>query len=367
MKIAIITNTSWNLLNFRLNLMQGLRDDGHDIVAIAPHDDSVEQISALGFEHHHVFMDAGGTNPVNDTKTILDFRRIFKKTKPDVILCFTAKPNIYASLAAHSLKIPVINNISGLGSAFLRDNFVTRILQFLYKRALKKSYLVFFQNRDDYELFMSHKIVTSDMVGFLPGSGVDLEHFCYETLPDVDAPIFTLVARMLRDKGVVEYIDACRILQKKNLNVQFLLAGFTDSDNATAIHLQEINGWEKEGIVSFLGPQSDVRPIISRSSCIVLPSYREGTPKILLEAAAMGRPIITTNVPGCRQTIDDRENGFLCEVKNAQDLAQKMEDFIALSREDQQKMGDASRVKAEREYDVNIVIDRYRDAVAAIG
>lgn len=370
MKIVICLNTAWNLVNFRSGLIRSLVAVGYEVVAVAPKDKYSDGLKALGCRFVPLHMDNGGTNPVKDVLLLWRFLRFFAKERPDVFLGYTVKPNVYGSLAARWLRIPVINNIAGLGAAFIRGGMVMRIVQWLYRMALRRSAQVFFQNGDDRQLFVSGGLVPASKTALLPGSGIDLVHFASTPIPSIGDDCagfrFLLVARMLRDKGVGEYVEAARLLQKRWPQVEFCLLGFLDVKNPAAISRLEMDAWVAEGVVTYLGESDDVRSQIAASSCVVLPSYREGTPRSLLEAAAMGRPIITTDAVGCREVVDDGVNGYLCKVRDAADLAEKMEQMLLLSPEMRSEMGRRGREKVEREFDEQIVIRKYLEAIEVI-
>lgn len=367
MKIIICLNTAWNLVNFRSGLIRALVAAGYEVVAVAPNDKYSDGLKTLGCRFVPLHMDNGGVNPVKDVLLLWRFLRLFARERPDVFLGYTVKPNVYGSLAAHLLQIPVINNIAGLGAAFIRGGMVMRIVRCLYRTALTRSAQVFFQNDDDRQLFVGGGLVRADKTALLPGSGIDLDRFVSTPMPatgnDCASFRFLLVARMLRDKGVGEYVEAARLLRQRWPQVEFCLLGFVDVKNPAAISRAEMDAWVAEGVVTYLGESDDVRCQIAVATCVVLPSYREGTPRSLLEAAAMGRPIITTDAVGCREVVDDGVNGLLCRPKDAADLADKMARMIAMPHSERVAMGLRGRLKVEREFDEKIVIDKYLTAI----
>lgn len=367
-KILISINTSWNIYNFRAGLIRAFLTQGYEVIAASPTDAYSPHLKELGCRHLPLQMDNEGTSPLKDFGFFLRYLRLLRRERPDVFLGFTIKPNIYGSLAARLLQIPVVNNVSGLGTAFIRDSWLTHIVKALYRLALRSSATVFFQNEDDRSLFVDFKLVEPEQTALLPGSGIDLERFCPKQAasPQPAAPCFLLIARLLRDKGVGEFIDAARIVKTRFPEARFQLLGFLDAQNRTAIPKATVDEWVGEGIVEYLGVADDVRPYIAASNCVVLPSYREGTPRTLLEAAAMAKPLIATDVPGCREVVEHGKNGFLCEVRDPANLAQKLFDFIDLSHAERIAMGKASRVKVEREFDENIVIQRYLERIEEI-
>jgi glycosyltransferase involved in cell wall biosynthesis len=305
---------------------------------------------------------------LEDFKTLIEFYKLYKKIKPDIILNFTIKPNIYSTLAGSFFNIKCVNNISGLGTLFINQNLATKIAKFLYKFSQKKAYKVFFQNKDDLNLFVKENLIDRNKCDLLPGSGVDIEKFKPLKIKKKDNIFrFLLIARMLWDKGIGEYIEAARIIKQKYRDVEFLLLGAVGVDNPSAISLKQIKKWENEGIIKYLGVSDNVKLEIAKADCIVLPSfYREGVPRVLLEAAAMEKPIITTNNVGCKEVVDDGLNGFLCEVKNAKDLADKMEKMLNLSEKERIKMGKKGREKIIREFDEKIVIEKYLKVIKEV-
>ena len=368
MKIVICLNTAWNLVNFRAGLIRALVAAGHEVVAVAPDDKYAAGLKALGCRFVPLHMENGGTNPVQDALLTWRFLRLFAHERPDVYLGYTVKPNVYGSLAAHKLGIPVINNIAGLGAVFIKDGWLVRVVRWLYRTALKRSAKVFFQNPDDRALFIDGGMVRSEVTELLPGSGIDLERFAPLPNPDTNNSKFRflLIARMLRDKGVGEYVDAARLLRQRWPQAEFCLLGFVDVQNPAAISRAEMDAWVAEGVVNYLGVSDDVRTQLATADCVVLPSYREGTPRTLLEAAAMACPIITTDAVGCREVVDDGVNGYLCKVRDARDLAEKMEQMLSLSPEHRAEMGLRGRTKMVAEFDEQIVIRKYLAAISEI-
>ena len=370
MKIVICLNTAWNLVNFRAGLIRALVAAGYEVVAVAPDDKYAAGLNSLGCRFVPLHMENGGTNPVQDAMLTLRFARLFARERPDVYLGYTVKPNVYGSLAAHIMGIPVINNIAGLGAVFIKDGWLVRVVRWLYRLALKRSAKVFFQNPDDRALFFDGGMVHAEVAELLPGSGIDLNRFIPALTPavqDVNSKFrFLLIARMLRDKGVGEYVGAARLLRQRWPQAEFCLLGFLDVQNPAAISRAEMDAWVAEGVVNYLGVSDDVRAEIAAADCVVLPSYREGTPRTLLEAAAMARPIITTDAVGCREVVDDGVNGYLCQVRSAEDLAAKMEEMLCLSVSQRTEMGLRGRKKVESEFDEQIVIGKYLDAISSI-
>jgi len=366
MKIIIAVNATWNLVNFRTTLIRALLNKGYDVVAFAPLDDYTERLPALGCGFVPLPMDNQGTHPVHDLLLLSRFFRLLLAERPDVYLGYTVKPNVYGSLAAHALGIPVVNNIAGLGAVFIRGGWLNQLVKGLYRVALARSRKVFFQNDDDRQLFITSRLVPEDVTDLLPGSGIDLAKFSPVPLP-TGAPVrFLLIARMLWDKGVGEFVEAARLLKQRGVDAEFCLLGFLDVQNPAAISRQQMNDWVAEGAVRYLGVSDNVREEIAQANCVVLPSYREGTPRTLLEAAAMARPIVTTDAVGCREVVDDGINGYLCKPKDASDLADKMERIIKMTPTEREVMGSRGRIKVECEFDEQIVINKYLLAIEEV-
>lgn len=366
-KIAIVSNSSWSVFNFRLGLAKALVNNGYQIILIAPSDEYSDRLKQE-FEYYDININNQSTNPIKDIKIIIDFYKLYKEIKPDIVLNFTIKPNIYSTIACHLLAIKTINNITGLGVLFTKQGFLTKIARYLYKYSQNKANKVFFQNKDDFNLLTAKGLVEKDKCDILPGSGVDTKKFIpIKHKKTHDTFRFLLIARMLWDKGISEYVLAAKILQKKYSHVEFQLLGFLNVENPNAISQQQMQAWVDSGIVDYLGQNDDVTKVIATADCVVLPSfYREGTPRTLLESASMAKPIITTDSVGCRDVVDDGVNGYLCRVKSSQDLADKMDMMLNLSHEKRLEMGQKGRQKMIREYDEKIVIDKYLSSVIEV-
>ena len=370
MKILISVNTAWNLVNFRAGLIRALVAQGHEVIAAAPFDNYAPRLAELGCRFVPLPMHNGGTDPGRDAMLLWRFVRLFWRERPDAYLGYTVKPNVYGSLAARWLGIAVINNIAGLGAVFIKDGWLVRLVRWLYRVALARSAKVFFQNGDDRQLFISGGLVRAEVSGLLPGSGIDLTRFVAQPLTALNGGArkfrFLLIARMLWDKGVAEFVEAARLIHARWPQAECCLLGFVDVQNPAAVSAAQMDIWVRQGLVKYLGVSDDVRAEIATADCIVLPSYREGTPRTLLEAAAMGRPIITTDAVGCREVVDDGQNGYLCKLRDASDLADKMQQMLSLPLAQRQQMADYGRRKMEREFDEQIVIQKYLDAIQNI-
>jgi len=363
--IAISANTSWYLYNFRKNTIIALIERGYKVFAIAPVDNYSCKLEELGCEFREVSIDQGGTNPIKDIATFFSFYKIYKQENINITLNFTPKNNIYSTLAAHYNGVKSINNIAGLGILFINESIPSKIARFLYKISQSKASKLFFQNEDDRKIFLDKEIAKNISTDRLPGSGVDLSRFILSPAPDDNKVRFLLIARMLYDKGIQQYIDAARSLKVKyGKRIEFQLLGFLDVNNPSAVSSSEMQAWVEEGVVNYLGTSDNVEQDIAKVDCMVLPSfYREGVPKSLLEAGAMGKPIVTTNNVGCRETVDDGANGYLCALRSSDSLAEKLELIINMTHEKRLEMGIKSRQKIQSEFDEKIVIQKYLDGI----
>jgi glycosyltransferase involved in cell wall biosynthesis len=367
MHIMMTANAAWNIWNFRRPLVEALSEDGHRITVLAPKDDATTELERLNCRVRPLKMSVQGLNPLQDLKLQLRFKRIFRDEEPDIVLSYTIKNNIFGAQAAQSVGIPFLPNVTGLGTAFLTGKLLQTIIEQFYRKSFRALPTVFFQNEDDRDLFINRSMVQADQARLLPGSGIDLVRFAPIETPPVDGPtIFLMISRLLRDKGVFEFVEAARRIKSNHPQARFQLLGPAASKNRSAIDRTTMDSWIGEGLVEYLGTTEDVRPAIEAATCVVLPSYREGAPRALIEAAAMARPVITTDVPGCRAVVDRDISGFLCEVRNAESLAAAIERFMALSPKAQQAMGQAGRAKMDREYNQSIVVDAYREAIVRL-
>jgi glycosyltransferase involved in cell wall biosynthesis len=366
MHILITVNAAWNVLNFRRPIVAAMIADGHRVTVLAPHDDSVATLEGLGCKVLPLEMSVKGLNPLQEVKLIARKRKVFRAERPDTIFRYTIKNNIFGALAARPLGIPFIPNVTGRGTAFLSGGFLQRIAEGLYRHAFRNLGVIFFQNEDDRDLFLERRLVTAQQARLLPGSGIDLTQFAATDYPpESDAPVFLMIARLLRDKGVIEYVEAARKVKAEHPRARFQLLGAVDAANRTAIDAATVKSWQEEGVIEYLGTADDVRPHIAAAHCVVLPSYREGAPRTLIEAAAMARPLIATDVPGCRAVVEDGVTGYLCKVRDGDDLARIVSKFFALPRAERARMGLAGRAKMTVHFDQAIVVQAYRNALAS--
>ncbi len=366
-RIAILLNTSWYIYNFRKNLIIALQKAGYNTIAIAPFDNYSIKLEELGCEYHHLEIDSKSKNPLYDIALLYRMRQVLKKAQPDILLNFTIKPNVYGSLAAQSLGIKCINNVAGMGTLFTDGFFSRTILKTLFRVSQLKVHTVFFQNPDDLRELTQTHIINKNKSHLLPGSGVNLKEFPYTPLSNKKELVFLLIARMIHPKGIIELVNAGKILQQKGYhNFKIQLLGELGVNNPSAISHSEMDQLRKNDFVEYLGKTDNVKAVIQDCSVVVLPSYyREGTPKSLLEALAIGRPIITTNMPGCKETVIDNKNGYICIPKSAEELALRMEEFISLDFNQKLEMGRQSRKIAEQKYDEQIVINAYLNSISS--
>lgn len=366
MRFLIIASYLPSILNFRGKLLEAIVNQGFEVHVACPDfllfPDEVKRLKQFGYVLHEIPMQRTGTNPIADFKTLFNLYRLMKNVQPNYVLAYTIKPVIYGMLAASMAQVPHrFALITGLGYAFQnigKRSFFLKLVQNLYRLGLSCTEKVFFQNPDDRDLFkqlgLVNKYIPTVVVN---GSGVNIQDFIVMDFPKNDKGeikiVFLLIARLLVDKGVREYATAAQILKQKYPNLEFHLVGWID-ENPAAITQEELNTWVEKKIVKYWGKLADVRPAITDCSIYVLPSYREGTPRTVLEAMSMGRAIITTDAPGCRETVVDGVNGYLVEVKSIQSLIDSMEKII-VQPELIQKMGQKSREIALNKYDVNAV------------
>lgn len=359
-RVLIAANSTWNIKNFRMPIIRELVRRGYEIVTVSPDPGGVE-LDGTELPHRCCDMHRSTTNPVRDVAYIAKLLKIFAQERPSLFLSFTIKPNIYGSTVCRLRRVPAIPNVSGLGTTFLGGSTLKRVVTTLYRFSFRSAAKVFFQNRDDRDLFLEGRLIEPDQACIVPGSGVDLERFAPAMLPRTTH--FLMISRLLGDKGVREYVAAARELKKKRPDASFSLIGELDLENPTAIRGSEVEEWAREGVVRYLGSSDDVRPFIGEASAVVLPSYREGLPRTLLEAAAMARPLIATDVPGCREVVREGITGFLCKPRDTASLAQAMERHAAASHEERAAMGARSRAMAEEEYHEGLVVAAYMDAI----
>ena len=360
MKILILTNADIGLYKFRKELLEKLCEE-NKVCVVFPRGEFTEEIKAIGCKYIPFEFNRRGMNPVADLQQMGRYVRLLKKLKPDIVLTYTIKPNVYGGLACQLLKIPYIANVTGLGTSIQNGGLLSFLTISLYKIGLRKASCVFFQNVTNQKLFLDKRIVNGRS-RVIPGSGVNLDNYIYQPYPDdTEGFHFLFVGRVMKDKGIEELLNASREIHQKRNDVITDIVGWSDED-----YSEELKTAEEEGTIKFHGLQSDVKPFYASCHCAVLPSYHEGTANVMLEASSTGRPVITTRVPGCQETFDEGVTGFGCEVKNATSLKNAMEKMLDLPFSEREKKGRAARKKMEREYDRRLVIDAYLEEIKRI-
>lgn len=362
-KILFTSNVSWAMIKFRFNLLKYLIERGHIVYIVAPYDDFVTELEKMGCICINIQLSRKGVNPIEDLKLTYDLYKIYKKISPNIIFNYSIKPIIYGSIAAKLANIPSIAVNIGLGYTFINTNLVTKISHLLYKFSLHFPKQVWFINEDDRNEFVNINFVKRDKTLVLPSEGIDTQYFLPIDVSKMQKVVFLLIARMLWDKGVGEYYEAAKLIKSKYQDVEFQLLGNIDLENPKGIKEEILKKWHDEKVINYLGYSKDVREYISKASCIVLPSYREGKGMTLIEAGCMEKPLIATNVEGCKDIVKDNYNGFLCEVKNKDSLAKAFEKFLNLDEEQKKLMGENSRKFVSENFDVRKVIEIYENSI----
>ena len=359
MKVIFFSNSCWSVKNFRSNLIKDLLKK-YQVIIVAPFDGYQKKLIDLGCKVIDIKIENNKVNILSDFFLIIKvFIILFPLRQNSILLNFTIKPLIFGTFVSRILKIPSICMITGLGTVFMKQNFLKFFVLFLYKIAFKNVFHVFFQNKDDKKIFLKNKIVSNQNYSLLPGSGVDLKKFSHKKYMNRKSSTFLLIARLLKEKGIIEYINVGKLIKKKKLNIKLNLVGSFVKDNKSSINKKIIFDAHKKKEINYLGFFEDVRPQIRKADCMVLPSYREGTPRSLLEGASMGRPIITTDTVGCREVLIDKKNGFFCKIKDYKTLYLSIIKFHKLSFNKKKKMSISSRNLAKFFFDEKKVISAY--------
>ncbi|MDK2584501.1 glycosyltransferase family 4 protein [Romboutsia sedimentorum] len=362
-KILILTNNDIGLYNFRKELPQQLLKTGYDVTIALPYGKQVDKFKEMGCNFIETPMNRRGMNVIQDLKLLIQYRAIIKKIKPNLVITYTIKPNIYGGIACRISKQRVIHTVTGLGSVFIRDLWIKKALIKLNQFAFKEACHIFFLNKENKDFYKNIKIIKDkQQVTVVPGSGVNLKEFQFNEYPNNENIKFTFIARVIKDKGIEEFLESAKNIKDKYSNIEFEVVGSVDEE----IYLTKLKEYEKLKVINYLGHRYDIQEIIKKSSCIVLPSYGEGRGTVLQEGAAVGRPLITCDIYGCRDNVDDGYNGYLCKVADCKSLQNSMERFINLSFEEKKEMGLNSRVKAKKEFDRNIVIKSYINEINKI-
>ena len=352
--ILVLTNNIGGLHSFRKEVMKAMVDEGYKVVISHPDEDErIAYFTGIGCEDVLTEFNRRGMNPVKDLQLLMKFRKLIKKYKPLAVLTYTIKPNVYGGMACRMTGTPQLANVTGLGDAVENGGLLQKLTVFLYKMGIGKAKRVFFQNKYNRQFCIEKGIAKEDPV-LLPGSGVNLNHHILQEYPDDGVLKFLFIARLLKDKGTEEHLEAAKRITEKYPHPEFQILGSCEGNYQT--QLEEL---VSRGIINFLGGTSDVRPFIGNVHCTIMPSYHEGMSNVNLESAANGRPIITTNVPGCQETVDNGVTGILCEPRSAESLIAAIEKFLSLTYEEKKAMGMAARKKVEREFDRQIVVNKY--------
>jgi glycosyltransferase involved in cell wall biosynthesis len=358
MNILVLANFGMGLYNFRKELLEALIKQNNDVYISLPKDEYVPKLTSLGCKYIETKLDRRGTNPIRDLKLLLQYIKMIKEIKPDIVLTYTIKPNVYGGIACRITKTPYITNITGLGTSIENKGLLQKITLMLYKEGLKNASCLFFQNKTNQKFFINHQLANGK-TRLVPGSGVNLNHHNYETYPEEDGNTkFLFIGRMMKDKGINELLEAAKIVKEQYPNTQFDLIGACEED-----YHQQLNELAQFGIVTYHGQQKDVRSFIKESHATILPSYHEGTANVLLESASAGRPVLASRIPGCKETFDVGISGFGFDVKNVESLVETIIEFINLPYEQKKAMGIAGRNKMEKEYDRRIVVNAYLDEI----
>jgi glycosyltransferase involved in cell wall biosynthesis len=364
--VTLSANTSWYLFNFRASTIRALVAAGYRVVCLSPPDDYGPRLGQLGCEWYPLPMDNAGTHPGREMLLVVRFLRHYRRLRPAVAFHFTVKNNVYGTWAARALGVAAVNNVSGLGTAFIRPGLMGAAVRALYRISQPLAHRVYCQNPDDLELLRERRLVPESKLHLVPGSGVDLERFHprLRIARASESPLRMLYAgRMLADKGLHELIDAVGRINARAVRIELSLCGFAGAKNVSAIDEHQLKRWAQHAGVRWLGPSDDMPRVFAQADAVVLPSYREGAPRSLLEAAAMGLPVVATDVPGCRHIVTHGVNGFLCEARSACALQLALERLLAMTDAERLAMGTAGRARAEADFDERLVVKAALDVV----
>jgi glycosyltransferase involved in cell wall biosynthesis len=365
-KIALVANTTWNIYNFRLNVIRKLLDDGHEVIVFAPVDKYISYQEKF-HEIKHIPLKKlrrDSVNPLRDVQLARELSSHYKVHRPDIVVHYTVKPNIYGGLAAHLQGIPSIAVVTGLGYAFIHNGLVKKTTTQLYKWTSRYHSKFIFENSDDRDLFIDQGLISEGKGIAVDGCGVDTDFYINEKNGrSKSETIFTFIGRLLYDKGIREFIEAAHEVKTRNSNAKFWIIGELDKQNPSAILERDLVKWVKDQTIVYHGSSENVRKYLQDSDCLVLPSYREGMSRVIMEAMSMERPVITTDTPGCRQAIDDRKNGYLVPVRDSMKLADAMQRFLDLPEEERKAMGVNGRTKAVAQFDERIIASQISDVI----
>lgn len=357
--VLILANNDVGLYKFRKELIQELVKE-YKVYLSLPYGEYVKDFKEMGCEFINTSVSRRGTNPITDLKLILHYNNVIKEVQPDIVLTYTIKPNIYGGIVCRISRVPYIMNITGLGTAVENKGLLQKITLFLYRLALRKSKCVFFQNEENKQFISERAYINKSRL--IPGSGVNLEYYSLLDYPEDETVNFLFVARVMKEKGIDQYLEAATVIKAKYPKTKFHILGFCEQD-----YEGKLNDLQDKGIIEYHGMQSDVRKFYKQSHCTVHPTYYpEGMSNVLLESSGCGRPIITTDRSGCREVVEDGINGYIVEQQNSKDLINKIEKFLALSYDERKKMGIAGRSKMKKDFNRSIVIDAYLDEMRKV-
>ena len=363
---AIVSNTSWSIYNFRKGLLTKLQLLGTQIIIIAPEDDYSKHFEEMGLIYIPIQLDNYGTNPLKDLLYSLQIFKILLKYRVNFLISYTIKPNIFASFAASLLSIPCLAVITGLGHLFTHRSWKTRIAKSLYKIGLRNVKEVWFLNNEDKRTFLSEGLIKTHQASVLPSEGVDTDYFAKDEKAGRTPQFnFLFAGRLIAEKGIKEFVKAAKMIKQKQTEIQFNVLGFINNNSPHAISKKQMESWHQEGLINFLGATSNIKSYLDCMDCVVLPTYyREGVPRILLEASSMEIPIITTDNVGCREVIDHGVNGYVCQPKNVESLAYWMQKMMDLNEKERDSMGIQGRKIVKNLYDESIIIAKYQKLLA---
>lgn len=369
-RIALLTNNDDDIYCFRKELIEAFIENEYELLISCPHGEKFELMQHVSYQYDDPDIDRRGTNVIKDGKLFLHYMNLFRSFKPDVVLTYTAKPNVYGSIAAHMLGIPVINNVTGFGSVLNQSGLMQKFIMALFKAAYRKSRCIMFQNETNMRLAEESGMVKGERM-LIPGSGVNTERYIQQDYPvggnglEGEPVIFNYIGRILQDKGVDDYIAAAKVIREKYPQTEFNMLGFIEpTESHYEAKLAEL---ESDGIVYYRGSQQDVRPFISRAHATIHPStYGEGMSNVLLESASSGRPLITTDNPGCQETVLNGETGFIYHGGDVKELVEKIENFLAMPNDQRKEMGIAGRTYIQEHFSRNVVIDAYLGKIREI-
>lgn len=352
MKILILANNDIGLYNFRKEIIKGFVDEKYEVHISVPSGPRVKDLTDIGSIYHEITIDRRGINPFKDLRLILEYYKLIKKVKPDLILTYTIKPNLYGGLVSRLMNVKYVTNITGIGTVFQKENILKRLVVLMYRFGLKNSEMLLFQNKENQEIFKKNNI-TGKSEKVIPGSGVNIIDFPFTPLQTKKEINFLFIGRLMEEKGIDEYLNVAKLMQGRN--VKFHVVGPTEE----TMYGQKMQEYVENGIIYYHGFQKDIKKFIEYSDCLVNPSYHEGMSNVLLEAGSLGRPLIASNISGCKEIIDDSVNGYLFDVKNEKSLLNTLEKFMKLSSLEINSMSIASRKKIEEEFNRNNIVKEY--------